>query len=146
MTGLEWIYIATAILLFVAFLLSAGNLILYTLCCLLIITISAVCSIVLNAYSTWDQFGIFVVGLFLTSFGMAGVRIMAERSVSLGLLKRIHNGESLEEPFREHLKSRPDDIVKHRLGSRKNGSIELTMFGRLFANITRYVSLALGMK
>lgn len=77
------------------------------------------------------------VGLALYAFGLAIVRVMLHRSVSLRMLARL--GEpAAEEGSRLDIRGRLDDIARYRLARSRGGSFELTAFGRLVARIVAW--------
>ena len=146
MTGHDWIGLTSVLAVFVAFVLLAGRLVNYFICCgAICVTATAGC-VVLGDAPDWGQCIVLFTGLFLLSFGLSSVRVMVERSVSLNILANLDSRDKLKEHFRDNLYLRTHDITKYGLGIRHNDKIELTSFGLFIAFLTGCCHAALRMQ
>lgn len=77
------------------------------------------------------------VGLALLGFGIAGLRTMALRSVSLRMLRAIRDGVEPRAAFEAGMSRRIADLDRHGLVRLQGDRFEITARGRRVARLSR---------
>jgi len=85
-------------------------------------------------------------GPALVALGLAGGRVMLERSVSLALLEAFESGTDAGPLFEALVHRRMQDLLDHGLALRQGDRLVLTVRGRFWAGVTRYLRVILGVR
>lgn len=84
------------------------------------------------------------LGLALLAFGIAGLRTMAVRSVSLHMLRDIRDGIDPRASFEAGVARRVADLDRHGLARLRDDRLEITGLGRCVAGTYRVLCRLMG--
>jgi hypothetical protein len=133
-TQIEIVGIICLLLISVMFYAIRKKLILYHIACALVVG-AFVFYALRYADTTIDQFVLLAIGLAFYWFGLAIIRIMLTRSVSLNMLASFQKGLSAA-TAEEDVAGRLKDAQHYYLVSTSDKTYQLTWFGWIFASLT----------
>jgi hypothetical protein len=78
-----------------------------------------------------------LIGILGLGVGVAGLRTIARRSVSLRMLRAIELGNDPRGILEADLAGRVEDLERHRLAEMRGGRLEATRLGHRIAAVAR---------
>lgn len=133
-TQIEIVGIICLLLISVMFYAIRKNLILYHIACALVVGVFVFYAL-RYVDTTVDPFMLLAFGLAFYWFGLAIIRIMLTRSVSLNMLASFQKGLS-GATAEEDVAGRLKDAQHYYLVSTSDNTYQLTWFGWIFASLT----------
>lgn len=130
-TNLDIVTAIACVAVFAGFILSAARLQLFWILCIFTDFMVALWWVRYDRSAGVFQLIVAVAGILLLGAGLSIVRVMAERSISLRLLRSLRDNKVSKENFETDIGSRLEDLENHGLAVCRDNSFVLTPFGKV---------------